>query len=428
MPDYKKKKVSRLKRPSPRKPAVKQPEEKIPMQAGPKRRGVSVSAEEKAPTQMKLVKGKKQQRRRRNGTIACLTAVLLLTALILHIILPVGIAENAENLFSLIGSGGYPVNLESTDTLYSVSRGSYYYVLTDTRLSALTNGGKTVYSHSHGFEAPVLKTSATRALIFDQGGNDAYIYNLHELKAHLEPENEIITAAISDSGVYALATRSASYASVVSVYSKSGKSLYTWYSSVDTVNNIAISPNGKKIAVTAFNAESGAFKSKLCVFEFDSADAVYTKTLDGGPFVTLDGFHNRCFTAATENKLFFVSWSDCGVTEYESDYSLSLLSAGTGGTVAVFNRESDRTDNRLAVFNAKGKLKNEFKLNAAITDISIKNGNIYCISDTEIQLYGSDGTLLRSAECGFGAVRVVPTGSKRVAVVTDNRIDSLELG
>lgn len=33
MPDYKKKKVSRLKRPSPRKPAVKQPEEKIPMQA-----------------------------------------------------------------------------------------------------------------------------------------------------------------------------------------------------------------------------------------------------------------------------------------------------------------------------------------------------------------------------------------------------------
>lgn len=53
-----------------------------------------------------------------------------------------------------------------------------------------------------------MKTSSTRALVFDQGGNEAYIYNLHELKSSINSDAEIINAAVSDSGVYAVVTRS----------------------------------------------------------------------------------------------------------------------------------------------------------------------------------------------------------------------------
>ena len=40
---------------------------------------------------------------------------------------------------------------------------------------------------------------------------------------------------------------------------------------------------------------------------------------------------------------------------------------------------------------------------------------------------GIDGEVLRSAECGFGAVRISVTGTNSVAVITDNQIYKIQL-
>lgn len=426
MPEYRKKRVNRFK-PAPRRKKIPVDTEEDIKMTPTERHSAKAKKEEKSEIPLRVVNGKKLERKRKMRVFCsvCLIAALIIT--VIHIILPVGITENIENLVSLIGNGAYPVNLESTDTLNAVSRGSYYYVLTDTRLNAFSNGGKEIYSHSHGFESPILKTSATRALVFDQGGNEAYIYNLHEQKGSVKTEFEIITAAISDSGVYAVVTRSDSYASVVTVYSKSGKTLYTWYSSSDTVNNVTIAPNGKRIAVTTFNAANGKFESKISVLKFDSATPVFSVNIDGGPIITLESYHRTGFTAATENRLYFTDWSGKKNTDYKNDYTLSFLRSGAGGTVAVFNRESDRADNKIALFGTKGQLKKEFEFKGTVSDIGVSAGHIYCISDTEVYLFGSDGKLLRKAECGFGGVKIAPTGRSQAAVITDNRIDKIQL-
>lgn len=429
MPEYRKKRVNRFKSAPRRKKTPVAHDENIKMSPTERRgkRTEKTPREEKNEIPLRVVNGKKLERRRKTKIFVSAAAVISLVLTVIHIILPVGITENLENLVSVIGSGSYPINLESTDTLNAVSRGSYYYVLTDTRLNAFTNGGKEIYSHSHGFESPVIKTSATRAMVFDQGGNEAYIYNLHELKGSIKTESEIINAAISDSGVYAVITRSESYASVVTVYSKSGKKIYTWYSSADTVNNAVIAPSGKKIAITAFNAANGKFNSKICILNFESANPVFTVNIEGGPIITLESFHRAGFIAATENRLYFTDWSGKNTNEYKNDYTLSRLRQGPGGTAAVFNRESDRADNRIALFGTKGQLKKEFDFKGTVSDIAVSGGHIYCISDTEVFLYGSDGKLLRKAECGFGGVNIAPLGRTLAAVITDNRIDKIQL-
>ena len=225
MPEYRKKRVNRFKPAPRRKKKPIEAAEDIKMSPTEKRgkKTEKAAKEENNELPLRVVNGKKLERRRKTKIFVSAAAIISLILTVIHIILPVGITENLENLVSLIGNGSYPINLESSDTLNTVSRGMYYYVLTDTRLNAFTNGGKEIYSNSHGFESPVLKTSATRAMVFDQGGNEAYIYNLKEQKQSLKTDTEIINAAISDSGVYAVITRSESYASVVTVYSRGGK-------------------------------------------------------------------------------------------------------------------------------------------------------------------------------------------------------------
>jgi len=49
------------------------------------------------------------------------------------------------------------------------------------------------------------------------------------------------------------------------------------------------------------------------------------------------------------------------------------------------------------------------------------------MSETDIYLLSDSGEVLRTASCGFGAVRMVVTGTNNVAVITDNEIEKIKL-
>lgn len=431
MPDYKKKRVNRLKNPAKRQNKEHREKEtkteKIPMQKTASRRKAVGKSSGESTSQMRVVKGKKLEVRRRVKIFSYIAVIIAAAAVILHICLPGGLIENAAIFTSLIGKGSYPADLESDETLDVVSRGSYYYVLTDTHISAYSNSGKKLFSYAHGYENPIIKTSKTRAVVFNQGGNEAVVYSLNGQKAQVKTEKGIITAAVSDSGAYAVAARSDNYAATVSVYNKRGAKVYEWYSAESLVNNIIISPNGKKIAVSVFDAPSGQFNAKISVLNFKSATPEFSESINDSTVYNLDSFHNSGFFAVTSAGVRFYTWKDYKKSEYTNEYAISQFRTGTGGAVAVFNRESDRTDNRIAVLTPKGQLKNEFEFKGVISDIQIYGGHIYCISDTNVYLLGEKGKILYSAECGFGAVRHAVIGNNQVAVVTDNKIEKYKL-
>lgn len=428
MPDYKKKRVSRIRSaPKRLKKSRIQKKNSAPLTDDIKMRPASRKRQTNTQNGMRVVKGNKLERRRKFKAFAGAAALIAVVLIVLELALPVGIGETLGNAVAVMGSGDYPIELNGTEVLDSVSKGAYYYILTDNSVSAVSSGGKTIFLKPHGFENPILKTSSTRALVFDQGGDTALIYNLSKLKTTFESKNKIITAAISRCGVFAVVTRSESYASTVSVYDKNSALIYEWYSSSDLVNNVAISPNGKKIAVTTLNSDGGKYKSNLYVLTFDSANPVFSESFEDTVIYGIDSTQRGGFAIVTKNKFEFIKWSKYERREYTNDYSISMLRAGSGGLAAVFNRENDRTDNRLAVFSTSGELKYEFSYSGVISDIEMSGGHIYCMSDNEVSILNNDGSVLRKADCGYGGVRMSVLGSYSVAVITDSGISKLDL-
>ena len=422
MPDYKKKHGKRIPR-SQRRAIPKQKEEPqdILMTSEPARKPPK---EDHRP--MRVVKGKRLENKRRFQVVAAVLAVLLITVAVFELILPAGIVEHVRNAAALVGAGGYPITLDSTDTIHAVSKNGYYYVLTNTQLSAFSNGGKTIYSFAHGFENPILKTSRTRAMCFSQGGNQAVVYHLGGLAAAVESEEPIRTGAIADSGAFALVTKNESYASVVRVYNKKGRLIYTWNSASETVNGVAISPNGKKIAVSVFSAPDGVYHSKIMILNLQSASPEFSKEINGELVYEVSASGNG-FYAVTEHGIEHIAWSKYKAVSYRNDYSLALFRMGAGGAAAVFSRESDRTDNRVAIFSPGGALKSEFEYKGTMSDIQVTGGHIYCMSDTTVRLISGEGKVIRTAECGFGGVKLIPIGTNLAAIVSDNRIDKIKL-
>lgn len=426
MPNYKKKKHSRfLNQPakaSKNRMQKKQKYEDIEMTPKSKNRNPDGNGEE-----MKVIKGNKYRRERKSRVGLCVLAVVLVLVMSLQIILPGGIINSITNAVALLGSGSYPIELGNVSIVDSVSKGSYYYVLSSESITAYSNAGEKMFNFVHGFEFPVLKTSDSRALVFDQGGNDAYIFNLSGLKESVKTENAIITAAISDSGYFAIATHSKKYTAEVKVYSKNAKVVYDWFSAEDTVNNVALSKTGRKLAVSTFNSQNGIFKSKLSVLKYKSATPVYKKEFSDTLIYSIDTTHPSYFAVVLNSSVEFIKWSNQKTKQYTNEYSTAFFRGGKGGYIAVFNRESNRTDNKIAVFSKSGTLKSETSFKGIISDIQIRNGHIYCISDTDIYLLSKDGGILRKASCGFGAVRLNVSSTNAVTVVSDNSIERISL-
>ena len=261
MPDYKRKKRSHFsakpKADRSRYAVKEQKKNKIEFDDG-----ISTSKKKKG---FAVLKGNKAEIKRRWQSFLTIVLAVVLVLVGCQLFMPAGLFETVQTLALSMGGGSYPIEFQSNHTENVVLRSNYYYVLNDSEVKVISLGGKEIFTYSHGFEKPVIKTAATRAIVFNQGGNDAVIFNLNGICSTITLEKEIINAAIGDDGTYALITSADSYVAAVSVYKKNDKLLYEWYSSSDMVNNVAVSPSGKKIAISTLSTNVGGFNSKLMI-------------------------------------------------------------------------------------------------------------------------------------------------------------------
>lgn len=381
--------------------------------------------EELPKSNIKVVKGKKLARIRRFKIYGAVAVFLAIVFVILSVTLPISIAENLTNLFALIGTGKYPQEIYGAKTLNAVSRGSYYYVLTDTNLSAFSNGGKEIYTNSHGYSNPVISTSATRAMVYDQNGTSLKIFNLKEQTNTLTTKKAIIAAAISRNGSYAVATESDEYASTVTVYNRKDKKLYEWNSAKDKVNSVAIDPSGEKIAVSTLNAEEGSLVSNVYVLNFEDGKEYSYKINNGLVYGIYD--IGKAFSVVSSEGYSYITWSKYEKTDINSSLSLSMYRQSSDGVLLVFNRENDTNDNTIMLVSKNGEKTLEFNFRGIISDIQFSDGHIYCISESKIYLFDNKGKDLGSADCDYGVVRIAPIGSHSMVTITDSEIKKLEI-
>ena len=371
---------------------------------------------------VRVIRGRKGEKRRKLYVLASIVLTLALTIVILSLLSPVSLFESAQDLTLSIGSGSFPAAISGSAAIDCVPKSRYYYVLTDTSIMAFTNSGKKIFSFVHGFSAPVIVTSQTRALLFDQGKNSAVIYNLAGVVKTIDSKQPIIAADIAKDGEYALVTKSDSYAATASVYDRKGESLYSINFAKDMINNIDIASSGKKMAVSTVNAESGKTVSSVRVYDFKSANPAFK--LDLGEEMAYDIENTGSgFYVTTHKKTRYIKWSDYSISEYDFGGEVGRLRYSSSGVLALYNKTNDKSDSTVELFTDSGKKISEFEIKGAINDIRFSRGRVYAMGDNKITIYDKRGEILRSGNYGFGGEKIAVTGSNTVCVITDSTIE-----
>lgn len=413
MPDYKRKKVKKR---FLHKKSYKDFDTTITM-TNRKQKSLGVVPED----DIKVVRGAKYKRKRQTRVFICAFLAICIIGIVLSAILPGGLYENVINYSHLIGHGSYPTGISGGTVLNAVSNGSYYYVLTDTNITAYANSGKIIFDELHGFSNPVISVSNTRALVYDQGGKSLYIYNLSGRIHSMQFEKEIITASISQNGDFAVATHSDSYTSVATVYNNDYKEVFTWNSAKDTICNVLVNPKGDKLAVSTLSVVSGQFSSKVLILSFDSADPLHTLELGNSLALSINNT-GKGISIVCDDKYKFLHWSKFTSNELLISGEINSFRNSKNGILLTVNRANDRSDNTIYLISNKGEKISDFKINTAITDIQYNNGRVYCVCDTVANIYDKNGNVLKSGVCNYGTQKFTVLSANSIATVNDTEI------
>ena len=382
--------------------------------------------QERASNNMKVVRGNKFRIKRKRLLILGAISAVLLFVIIFAACTPTSMGEFLSNRFALVGKGGYPISISNESTFISVEQGNDFYVTVNAgTIDGYSNKGKKIFTYPHGFEFPVVTQSAERFLVYSLGETQFSIHNLNKKLYSGTTDNNILACAISDNGTYAIATQSNSYSSQVIVYNKKNKRLFTWNCADYIINNVALSPNGKRLAVSVFNTRSGKYLSKLYVFEYDSADPINVFEYEDDMIMSLKNAGKSSFYAVFESKITFYKWKNLSNSSISGDKKVFFARNNKKHTIIATGNEANKSDNEIYVLTGKGVEKCKFNFNEEIIDIALRKNYVYILSDRVIYIYNVKGTLVKTLACDFGVKRIIPVGKFSVLTITDNNIKKI---
>ena len=370
---------------------------------------------------LKVINGKKRRRLINRVCILALCFVLVLIFVLLSALSPTGIGEYMNNTFAKMSKGSLPVDITGGKLVDFKSNYGILTLLTDTNIELYNSSGKCMGSYNHGMSKPAVRTSQARSILYGISDTSYKILNYSDVIYSANMSYEILSADISRCGTYAIATRSDSYASQVEVFSKKNESLFTWSSAKELINCVAVSANGKKIAVSTLSAENGVLKCKVYIFDYKHSTPRFTFAYDAA-VLSLHTVSGLGFAVTTASGVDFVSWKGAQ-TKNSTELPINIIKTEYNDYSAVCTRrEGDKSQSNIIVFNKSGKQTANVSVLGNLQDFVIYNNHIYCLVQTEILVYNFEGVLTKNVNCGFGISGIHAASAQKIVLISENNL------
>lgn len=303
---------------------------------------------------------------------------------------PSNIMLTTKDLVASMGRGnGYPYNLDgmSIETRNINRVGGNLLFASDTSVISLNSSAKEISKRKHGFSAPILKVGGSKFITYNLMGKNFRVESRAEILVSGTSDENIITAAVSDSGVYVLVTEAKGYCCAMTVYdSKSQNVKYKYYFSDCAINDVAIDDDGKKIVTVGQAVVDGKSVSQVNVFDlyntnplkvFDYVDTIMVSLnyLEGGKVVAI-GNNMSSFINIKKFTKEDYTYKDKTLKNYACDknHGVVLALAATNGIV----------EGSLEFLDTFGKHLHSLEISDQVLDISYLNDTVAYITNGKV--------------------------------------------
>lgn len=321
---------------------------------------------------------------------------------------------------------GYPYFLRAADVRDSGMVNGNLVLSTQGKVIVLNKNAKEVSGIQHTCKNPAIEISGNHILLYDREGKYVRLQDEKQVLWEQETPLPILKATLTKSGKMIFAVRDEKYASSVILYDKNFKELFTWNSSSEYIMDMAVSDNGRYMAVTAFATENAQLNSKVIIidlkeqkeigsftysdttlFDVSFADSKTVVAVGDTKRVVITDFKNGGEEKSYEN-LVLKQFADCengaqvfAFSEYSSNKNVFTLYKGekevfsyscTGtlkGVACDGKRVSVLVDGKVITLNSRGKEIGSSQTQIDALRCYVSGRNTYVLSAGAVERYNN---------------------------------------
>ena len=428
-------------------PAEQPDEEILDRPAPPKRvknkrkprvkRGVKPSApQEQLSTEDKRVLRRRRQRRRVVVRIAILVAVVTLGVVVWlnwSVLAP-------DKLWAWIldlvggGTGSYPVELSGTGARRLEQVDSYTVVLTDSHVVYLNASGAEVSRYGCTYANALVRAEGKYLLVAEQDGKRLMLSTRDDVVTEWKNDDTTLrtirAVSLNAEGRFAVLTDGPQgYLVQLCVYNEEGKLLYTRNSNRNVID-VALSPDGTTVSLTAVEVVDGTLNTRLETFSLSSGsnDPQCSYVAEDTLLYRIDYLSGGVVAAVHEQGLVLMNSQTGKTTLYDPAGMHVLGYAVSGDSVALAMRPyGDTSGGVVEVLTADGVVSCDVAFTGEFRHLSGSFGQYALLTDGYVQvvsLAGDQGTATVPADGRQAVVadgKAVVMGRNQLNVYTVKR-------
>ena len=302
--------------------------------------------------------------------------------------------------------------------------------------SLLKSNLESVWYVSYNMTQPCVSTFGKTILIYDRRGSEVQVYDEDGKVGSFATEMPILYACCSKNGNVACVLESGG-GMEIAYYSAEGARIATLAKSAEETGfpvAMALSENGKQLAVSYVTAVNGAVSTNLIFYSFrnpESADKVIADLNYSGIVIPDIRYISDTVAAVfRDNGVSFFSSSGKPSESAAVDFEDEIISTFTGDGFAgfIFRNRNSTKPYRMEIYSGSGKLISQTDMEIVYDRISVCGNEILFSNSSELAVYTKKGI------CRFyGGVEegnlsdIQKIGRKRYLVVTDMNTKVIEL-
>ena len=367
---------------------------------------------------LKIVKSPKSRRSLTIVIVSVFLVTVMTAMFIISLFSPVSFVESTENFFAGIGaSGDFPVELSVSARNDIRNVGNDILLLTDSNINLYTSGGGRIFSRQHGYSNPKSVCSQTRILTFDTGSTSYRVDNRSETVINSTTNGAILCAAISYNGTYALNTYSAQYICETTVYSNKGEARFRWNSAEQHITTIALSNDGKQIAIGSVGAKNGEYISTVRIFNINSTEAVMVQEFSNQLILSVSYNDNGSWGAVFEDSYVTVFDDRDPVLLNYNEGNLNALDVNNKDyDLLVLSNYNDKNKNRIVVVDPNGNIVKDTVFEDDVVSCSISDDYVFLLSKGKVTRMDIEGEDSVETEVSSDCIFALPCGRNVVTV------------